>query len=212
MQKARSAGRFFRMSIMRTMTLLLVLVLSLAVGVQGQAPSHSDKTGEESKKPKPAVLVVKSVPYISSSMLFTRDVVEGCIDRIKEASSIPVTAGPEMNRKEASEHAKNLTETYVVWVELQPDVGDTEKAGVTPQDSKNWIVNYIIFAPGTGKVKTQGHTYQRPALASLGSIGPRGPWPTTGSHSVGSYPLYRAGQDVGDRVLSALNLARSTRY
>ncbi len=182
-----------------------IFTLTLCASLLAQSQKANEDAG---KNERPAILIVRSLPYISSSNIYTSDVIDGCFDRLKESHTVTANTGPEMNRKEAIDRAKSKTGTYVLWIELQQDVGDTDKAGVSPPDPNNLYAIYTLFAPGTGKVATQGHSYQRPLRSTLGTIGSGGPFPSENARRAASYPLYRAGREVGDRVLSSLNLGR----
>jgi hypothetical protein len=60
------------------------------------------------------------------------------------------------------------------------------------------LVSYLIFSPGTGKIKTSGRIYVRSSRNILG-----GRLPTS---RAGDAQLYQAGRETADRVISALNL------
>jgi hypothetical protein len=156
-----------------------------------QPPSQqSTSQGEKTRIP---ILVVKYLPNISSSNMAGNIVIEGFLERMQAAATVKVRAGKDMNRKEASDYAKSSEDNYVVWLQLE---SDTASAGGW-EDPNNLYVDYVLFAPGTGKTKTSGHVYQR----TRGAI----QMPRTSSGA--EYTLRRAGAETAERVLSSLGQA-----
>jgi hypothetical protein len=130
------------------------------------------------------------------------DVSDALIDRLNEANLFSVTRESEMNRKEASDRAKSMSDGYVVWFQLESE--STQSVGMGPQYDSQLYVNFAIYKSGTGKVLTQGHVYQRPVGMTGG--GPL-PAPTGGQTTGGTqieYRLRRAGRETAERVLAAL--------
>jgi hypothetical protein len=153
------------------------------------------------QKPKIPVVIVKYLPNINSSSIYSNVVIEGCARRLNDSAAVEVRAGKEMNRKQASDYAKSTEDVYVVWIQLQADVADMDRASIGYVDPRYLYVDYIVFAPGTGKQKTSGHVYQR----SRRMGGARLPG---NSPSVAEYELREAGRETADRVFDALGLAR----
>ena len=88
----------------------------------------------------------------------------GFFERFKGISSITITTDKSMRRKEASERAKKETESFVVLLQLETSGMDAGMGQVNPNDL---AISYVIFSPGTGKVKDQGRVYVRPASGVL---------------------------------------------
>jgi hypothetical protein len=88
----------------------------------------------------------------------------------------------------------------VVLIQLESDTFDT--MGGNP---RSFYVSYVVFAPGTGKVKTQGHIYQGQSRGPVGVPIPR-------STASIEYELRRCGREAADRVLDALNIAQPRRH
>ena len=122
-------------------------------------------------------------------------VIEGFLERMQRSATVKVRAGKDMNRKEASDYAKSSEDNYVVWLQLESDTASG--AGGAWEDPNNLYVDYVVFAPGTGKSKTSGHVYQR----TRGAI--QMPRTTSGAE----YTLRRAGAETAERVLSSLGQA-----
>ena len=152
------------------------------------------------------ILLAMHMPYIGSSEIYSRIVMDGFMERTQKNASVKVRTGnKEMNRKEAIDSAKNSKDTYVVWFQLEQDVVDREhpRSSVLGGDPFNLYVDYYIYEPGTGKTKTSGHVYQR-TNRSIGGA----PWPAPSPRSTGAaeYSLRYAGIELAERVLDTLNL------
>lgn len=159
-----------------------------------ETTSEEDKpTKPENKEPLFHITVVYQLATVMSSHILTQAVIQGCLDRLQKSPVLKSQYGNEMNRKEASDAAKNSANTYVLWVQLETDSFGPDTGRNSAQA---YYVNYVLFTPVTGKGKSSGHVYQR--QSGLGSI-PRG-------DITGEYALRRAGHDLADRVLGSLNL------
>jgi hypothetical protein len=101
-----------------------------------------------------------------------------------------------MSRKEASDYAKASEDTYVVWIQLEVDAAYTDRSGIGPVNPYSLYVDYVVFAPGTGKSKASGHVYQRNRRLG-GTPLPR----TTGA---AEYSLRDAGEEMGEFILTRL--------
>lgn len=195
-----------------------LLVLTAASFVEGQsgrripkkpsspdpAPSAQPEQPIESPQPKETkpqtpVFVASYLAYINTSNIYTNAVMDGCLNRLYESPMIKVRRGKEMNRKEASDYAKASEDTYVVWIQLEVDAASSDRSGVGPVNPYSLYVDYVVFAPKTGKSKSAGRVYQRDRRLG-GSPLPR----TTG---VAEYSLRDAGIETADRVLDTLGFA-----
>lgn len=129
------------------------------------------------------------------SQIYLTAMMESCATRLRQAalSSVRI-AEKDMNRKEASDYAKNSTEVNVAWLEMG-------REGMS-NSIEDMVINYSLFAPGTSKAKTQGRVFLR--RRSTGGIGLPAP---SGSPAALDYALKQAGREVADRILSSLNLS-----
>ena len=118
----------------------------------------------------------------------------GFIGRFNEVSSITLTTDRNMRRKQAIDRAKKETESFVVLLQLGIDHMATSAGSISPE---GMIVSYVLFSPGTGKVKDQGRIYVRPARSILGQRLPTG--------RVVDSQLNEAGRETASRVMSALH-------
>lgn len=153
------------------------------------------------EKEKTKVVVVKHLPHINSSAIYTNQVVEECVARLRQAPTLSVTSGKDMRRKDASEYARQSEDTYVVFIQLEAEVADTEdpRVSIGPIPSRILYVEYILFEPGTGKQTATGHIYQHRNV----------PLPTKTPTSTGDAEqrMRRAGRETADRVLDALRIS-----
>ncbi|MFY9610017.1 MAG: hypothetical protein WAU45_15540 [Blastocatellia bacterium] len=148
------------------------------------------------------ILVVKNLASIGSSSILTNVALDGCLEELKQSRAVQVSSGKDKNRKEASDYAKASKDTYVVLIQLDSEIGDPGNViGVNP---RSLYVSYIVFTPGTGKIKTQGRVFQGQSRGPLGV-----PVPNTTASA--EYELRRCGREAGDRVLDALDVGRPQR-
>jgi hypothetical protein len=160
-----------------------------------EQPPAEETTAAKTREKLPLVSVLVTYQYdnFMGSHMLTNAVLDGCLGRLQKAMGVSAKFGRDMNRKEASDAAKASADTFVVWFELK-----SENFG--PDDGRNsarsYYVSYIVFAHSTGKSKTSGHVYQRQ----------RGTMPLPRTDIGADYNLRRAGQEMADRVLGALNL------
>jgi len=202
---------------MRYRPFATLLVIALAVwSVQAQSGRKHVKpapaaavptpTPEPTPAPKKAEKVSELLFFIgadrndSQAMLsyaYYDWVVRGCADRLRAGSSAGVDITDQsFSRGEAIKKAKSETKSYVVLINLRYD-------NMARTDT-DLIVEYIVFAPNTAKIVTQGHSYLNANRAGPVIVGPtsRGP----NSELYRQQVLTRAGQDAGDRILKALHL------
>src|SRR6185503_14369183 len=79
-------------------------------------------------------------------------VVHGCADRLRSGSSAGVDVSDQsLSRGEAIRKAKESTDTYVVQLTLRLDS--------MARSSDDITVEFMVFAPKTGKVAVSGNSY-----------------------------------------------------
>jgi hypothetical protein len=130
--------------------------------------------------------------YIPGYMLDA--VWRGFVERFKAYSSIVLSGEKRMSRKQAIDRAKKQTESFVVLLQLGTEAINPSMGGTSVDDL---VVSYLIFTPGTAKVKDQGHVYLRSYRGVLGTRLPTGRETTQ---------LYEAGREAASRVLSDLDI------
>ena len=217
MKKLRISPRSLACSPLSGSALVALWILVASTGILAQSgrklPDFGDKkSSPPAAAPEPAPAPTSSsraekVPIVvtshladimRSSSILNSVVSDALIERLNEGSLLSVTREQEMNRKEASDRAKGMSDGYVVWFELDAEMDQPGSVG--PQYNSQLYVSFVIYKPGTGKILTQGHVYQRP----VGTVG-SGPLPTpTGGGTQIEYRLQRAGRETAERVLQAL--------
>jgi hypothetical protein len=202
---------------MRYRPFATMLVIALAVwSVQAQS-------GRRHAKPTPAAEVPTPAPeptpapkkaekesellfYIgadrndSFSMLpytYHDAVVRGCAGSLRGGSSAGVdVTDRSFSRGEAIKKAKAESKSYVVLLTLKLDN--------MARSYDDMILEYVVFAPNTAKIVTQGHSYMRGNRAGPIIAGPTSRGST--SELYREQLLQRAGEDAGSRILKALHL------
>lgn len=160
---------------------------------------------EEKKSDKPAIplMLAKHMDMMYSSDIYLNVVMSGFMERAAKLQNVKVVpAGQDLNRKQASDAAKTSADRYVVWFQL---ASDSMSASPTSDYAYayNLYIDYVIFTPGTGKIKSSGHVYQRSRGAGPVNM------PVPGRTSV-EYSLRYAGMEMADRVLNTLDLNSPT--
>jgi hypothetical protein len=155
-------------------------------------------------KPRQQLVVSKSTSD-SFSNYYADVVVRACLDRLKEGAYASVSLGREMNRKEASDLAKTATDTHVLWLEW-----DFDRMGNSPsnQSQSNSYINFTLYIPGTGKVKTSGRVHPGDYRNRTGVGGVGIPLPVPNSAAGLEYMLKESGREIAQRVIDSLNIGR----
>ena len=123
-------------------------------------------------------------------------VLQGCASRLRAGSSADVEVSDrDVNRSDAIKKAKSETKAYVVWLHLTIDT-----MGRTYDDL---ILEFIVYAPETAKIVTNGRSYLTGRRAGGVVVDPA-PRRTSGLYRLEL--LKRAGEEAGDRIVRALHL------
>ncbi|MBI3654428.1 MAG: hypothetical protein HY231_25650 [Acidobacteria bacterium] len=157
-------------------------------------PSHN-ASPSPTKAPQLAVLVTFQLQTFNSE-IYSRYVAQGCLERLHRALAVKGQSGREMNRKEAADFAKASAEVYVLWFELESDAFNS--ASASRNDISSMYVNYVLYAPNTGKLLSSGHVYQN----QRGGLTRQLPQ----NLMTAEYLLRRTGSELADRVFKVLNL------
>jgi hypothetical protein len=120
----------------------------------------------------------------------------GCVDRLRAGTSGAVdVTDKSFSRGEAIKKAKSETGSYIVLLTLKLDN--------MARSYDDLVLEFVVFAPGTAKVVTTGHSYTSGARAGPVIVGP-GRNPTSSIYR--ERLLMLAGEDAGNRILKALHL------
>ncbi|HET6861518.1 MAG TPA: hypothetical protein VFH91_00680 [Pyrinomonadaceae bacterium] len=162
-----------------------------------------EPTPQAKSKPKDSDLgfflgVDRSTTYMNFYGADYDAIIRGCGDKLRDGSSGFVdVASQDLNRSDAIKKAKAEKTTYVVLLSLQ--------TSTMSSNSNNDIeVEYVVFAPVTGKIVTSGRTY--PGSRRAGPV--IGPSSTSGLYR--DQLLRMAGEDAGERILKSLHLSSGT--
>jgi len=135
--------------------------------------------------------------YQSLPLGYYDAVLQGCASRLRAGSSAAVEVSErDVNRGEAIKKAKAETKAYVVWLNLTFDA--------MARSYDDLVLEFIVYAPETAKVLTNGRSYLRGQRAGPITVDPNA------RRTSGLYRqelLKRAGEDAGDRIVRALHLA-----
>ena len=174
-------------------------------GVQKSTePEPTTKQEAKPEKEQTPVMIVKSN---SSYGVYYADeyVVEGCAARLKQSSALQVQKHPnEMNRKEAGDAAKVSANRYVVFLEMSSDRMRYNRDRMGREYIEDAVIDYTVFTPGTGKIKTSGRVYQMRPRGGVGGVGV--PLPVPSGPATVEYTLKQAGRDVADRIIDSLTV------
>lgn len=195
---------------------LLLLVAFCAITAQAQSGRRQPKAPSAAPVPTPApeptpepktarkepdfsfIIGADSFNAESFPIAYYEMVAHACGERLRSGSSASVdVARNAMNRGEAIKKAKAETKAYVVYLRLKLDQ-------MTARSLDDLEVEFVVFAPQTAKVATSGTAYSGGVRKGPIVVGPTSRTP--GGPMYREQLLRRAGEEVGDRILKALNL------
>lgn len=169
-------------------------------------PKTDGETKPPAEKPAPVASLIVGGDRNSASFdipsSYLDIAIDSCIERLGKSASLSVVGGGAMSRKEAIDKAKKGEEAYVVWLEMSLDNVNSASVGL--------ILNYTVFTPQTGKVKTFGHVYLDRAQVGTGNVGIGLP-PAASRRLPLEYTLKQGGRDVADRVMDTFHVTAHTR-
>lgn len=136
--------------------------------------------------------------YANLPFTYYDAVMRGCASRLRAGSSADVDISDhDVNRAEAIKKAKSETKAYVVWFNLTFDM--------LARSYDDLVIEFIVYAPETAKVVTNGRSYLRGQRAGPVVVDPNPR--RTSSELYRQELLKRAGEEVGDRIIKALHLS-----
>lgn len=139
---------------------------------------------------------------------------DGFMDRLTRSRDLTASrGGKRISRKEAQEVARTESQSHVVLVELEEDIGagSGRGTGVGRTDTRSLAVKTYVYEVGTGALKFVDQTSQRPYRGQTTSIGGiRLPLPTPRTTRIERFPgelqLEQAARDAADRIMQRFNL------
>ena len=224
------AARFTRR---RTALLCCPLVLFAAAHVvtaqsgrprRAESPPVVTPTTDAPAKPTPTPSEMPTVSLIVTDYIPAPNVTIGTgiavnsfVERLRESNRVTVITEKEMRRKDAIDLAKSKTDEHVVWLQMEVDLAgadaaaevDPESTSIRPINRGCLVVAYAVFAPVTGKTKTQGRAYQsRNESRCTGGVYHPSPYPDGPQprRMPVEYTLRQAGREAADRVMTAFNI------
>lgn len=128
---------------------------------------------------------------------------KGFLERLRKSSAFTIKVEKQMGRSRASDLAKDQTEAYVAWLQFGSD-----RVTARSHDASDWYVDYVVFTPGTAKVKTGGRVYLRASRHSVGVGGvPVGiPLPPIDNRAAVESSLQQAGREAAERVMAEFDV------
>lgn len=221
-----------RLSLVLLCTLLLVVACHVAQAQSGRrsspvrreppaspapaAPSTTTETpaNPATKKVEGSKLNVMVTYYMEDSNIQPEkalSVFDTFVRRLKDSKDLNITTEKAMNRKSAVVRASAEKETFVVWLRFQPDLRDPNHPEMSSYDSDNLILNYIVFAPITARIKADGRLYCQCRQRSVSDIN-SGRAPKAARKQIAKdmpvvYTLDDMGRDAARRVLDAFEVS-----
>ncbi len=154
--------------------------------------------------------------YVESNIIppsIARVIFDAFMRRLSASSAIKIAPafGRDMNRRDAMERAKTETKNHVIWLRLQPDTPDPDSRRVGAVDFDDIVINYVVFAPGTAEIETQGrvyyqHLYERSVGIGSARSSTRGRQPQQARHLLVAYTLEQASREAADHVMAAFKI------
>ncbi len=132
--------------------------------------------------------------FSSISIASYNAALRSCAARLDEPLSVSVERlERSLSRGEATNRAKAEKKSYVVWLHIREDEMSSSPTGT----ANNVFIEYIVFAPITGKVVSSGSAYPRR----------RGILPSSRTSGInGDREIIEAAQAVASKILGAMHM------
>ena len=193
--------------------LALVLISSSATAQSGRrdkskAPNPSSAgTKSTDAKPRPPerlqlVVGTEGPSTMGNAPYYLSDtVLENCLARLAEANEVVASSvGRHITRGDAIKLAKEETGRYIVLLQITDGL-----AGSSPQArsvASELYVTYMIYEPGTGKVKQSGRAHK--SIYPSGNVGVSGPTKQAPVYS--DYSIKQAARETAEKILEAFDI------
>jgi len=138
----------------------------------------------------------RNLSYYSLPYSYYDAALRGCAEKIRAGSSASVdVTDKDLGRGEAIKRAKSGTQSYVVYMTLTVDT--------MARSYDDLVLEYIVFAPSTAKMVTNGRSYMGGRRAGPIVVGP----PNTRTSGLYREEMLRfMGEEAGERILKAMHL------
>jgi hypothetical protein len=168
-------------------------------------PPEVKKPVQEATKKIPLVVLADDTGAMQASVSTQSIVTQTFGLRLREAKAFEINAdATRSTRGEASRKAKGETERFVVWIALRARGMDNGQMGMGRPNPENYIIEYAVFEPVTGKSRGSGIVYPRPSRGNIGVLGGAPScYPTTYAYE---FEFVYAAIDAANRVMKTFNL------
>ena len=138
--------------------------------------------------------------FDNTGMLYVSIALDACAKRLDDSRTVEVQGvDRNMSRGQAIKKAKESGGAHVVWLHLR-----TDDMGVQASSSGSDIfIEYVVYAPRTGKTVTSGRTSQGSGKSSSGIPGIPLPRNSAGYREA---LIREAAEVTAERILSSLDL------
>jgi hypothetical protein len=123
--------------------------------------------------------------------------------RLRDSKSLDTSGGPtDVSRHKAMQMARESESGHVLWLRVEPDPMDSQNRSARRVES--YRIEFVVFAPGTAKMKASGTSYARANTGILsGGINLPRCYPAA---LTGEAHLVRAALETADRVIDSFGL------
>ena len=134
--------------------------------------------------------------FVHFPLNFYADALRTIIERLSKGGFVKVNDMGTITRGEAVNSAKAEKEasTFVVYLDLKVDNVNMDPDAFS-QDGRDAIIEYWVFAPGTAKTATTGHSYARAYENKVGVLRPNS------SGTFDNYLVNMAAKAAAERIL-----------
>ena len=127
------------------------------------------------------------------------------LQRLPASHALEVKSADRMSRDAARKRAKEETDRFIIWLELQTNGMGVDSIGVLRPNAEDLHIQYIIYEPGTGKAKENGNVYLRPVRSLPGGVGVPSCYPNRYYGLDGA--LMAGALETAERVFDAFSVA-----
>ena len=175
---------------------------------KSQPPSSPPSKTEETEKKSDVNSEDKKVKIVISyytlnfniPQYYSNLIARACADRLQETGDVKVQFGGEMDRKKASDFAKNNPSVFIALLQLEIDSMRSSNSDWNSGyiDPRYLFVNYTVFEPLTGKNRSSGRTYPRSSATDPMSLPP--------TRQAADQRLKVAAEEAADRIATVIGV------